>query len=100
MVGATHWDEPPAAQADLPGPATAFFFAPDQIAKRTKDWGRAGLNDRVAEAWRRFVEFADGWLEICRSAGPEAVEATYGELVEGQSDPAVGHVLSLWTESG
>jgi hypothetical protein len=100
MVGATHWDEPPAAQADLPGPAPAFFFAPDQIVKRTKDWGRAALNDRVAEAWRRFVEFADGWLEIRRGAGPDAVEATYRELVDGQSDPAVGHVVSLWTESG
>jgi hypothetical protein len=99
MVGATHWDEPPAATADLPGPMPIFFFAPDQIVKRTKDWGRAGLNDRVARAWRRFVEFADGWLEIRRSAGPEAVEATYRELVDGRTDPAVGHVLTMWTDS-
>jgi hypothetical protein len=94
-VGATHWDEPPAAPADLPGPAPAFFFAPDQIVKRTKDWGRAGLNDRVAEAWRRFVEFADGWLEIRRGAGPEAVGATYRELVDGRTDPAAGYVLTM-----
>lgn len=100
IVGATHWDESPAAQAGLPGPAPLFFFAPDRIAKRTKDWGRAGLGDRVAEAWRRYVEFADGWLEIRRGAGPEAVEATYRELVDGRADPAVGHVLTVWTEAG
>jgi hypothetical protein len=95
MVGATHWDEPPAGPSDLPGPAPAFFFAPDQIVKRTQEWGRAGLNDRVAEAWRRYVEFADSWLEIRRRAGPDAVEATYRELVDGGTDPAVGHVLTM-----
>lgn len=95
MVGVTHWDEAPAAPADLSGPRPAFFFAPDQIVKRTEEWGRSGLDDRVAEAWRRYVEFADGWLEIRRDAGPEAVEATYHELVEGRADPAVGHVLSM-----
>jgi hypothetical protein len=98
MVGATHWDEPPAAPADLPGPAPAFFFAPDRIVKRTKEWGRAGLGDRVADAWRRYVEFADHWLEIRHGAGPEAVEAAYLELVDGGTNPAVGHVLSLWPE--
>ena len=46
MVGATHWDEPSAAPGDLPGPPPSFFFAPDQITKRTKDWGHAGLGDR------------------------------------------------------
>lgn len=53
MVGTTHWDQPTAAPADLPGQAPSFFFAPDQITKRTKEWGRAGLDDRVAGAWRR-----------------------------------------------
>ncbi|HMF84655.1 MAG TPA: DUF2855 family protein [Acidimicrobiia bacterium] len=98
MVGATHWDEPSAEPAELPGPAPSFFFAPDRISKRTKEWGRTGLGDRVADAWRRYVEFADEWLEIRRSAGPEAVEATYREVVAGRTDPAVGHVLTLWTE--
>jgi hypothetical protein len=98
MVGATHWDEPPAVSADLPGPAPAFFFAPDQIGKRTKEWGRTGLNDHVADAWRRYLEFTDGWLEIRRGAGPRDVTNTFLELVDGRADPAVGHVLSLRTE--
>ena len=99
-VGATHWDEPPAAPVDPPGGAPTFFFAPDQVVKRTKEWGRAGLDDRVAEAWRRYVEFAAGWLDIRRSVGPEAVTTTYLELVDGRVDPALGYVLSLWPERG
>ena len=97
-VGATHWDNPQEMPADLPGPAPAFFFAPDQIVKRTKEWGRAGLDQRVAEAGRRFVEFAGDWVQIRHGFGPEAVDATYRELVDGRTDPAVGHVLSLWTD--
>ena len=98
LVGATHWDLPRAPAAELPGPAPSFFFAPDQIGKRTKEWGRAGLDDRATDAWRHFAEFSDGWIRIRHGSGPDAVQAAYLELVEGRSDPAVGHVLSLWPE--
>jgi uncharacterized protein DUF2855 len=98
MVGATHWDQPAAEPTDLPGPAPSFFFAPDQIVKRSKEWGRTGLDDRVGEAWRRYVEFADGWLTIRRGSGPEAVEQAYLELLEGRTNPATGHVLSMWPQ--
>jgi hypothetical protein len=99
MVGATHWDEPSAAPADLAGPEPSFFFAPHQIGKRSKEWGRAGLGDRVDEAWQRYVEFSDGWVQIHHGYGPEAVEQAYLELLEGRSDPRIGHILSMWPES-
>ena len=96
LVGATHWDLPRAPAAELPGPTPSFFFAPDQIGKRTKEWGRAGLDDRATDAWRHFAEFSDGWIQIRHGSGPDAVQSAYRELVEGRSDPAVGYVLSLW----
>lgn len=98
LVGATHWDLPRAPDAELPGPTPSFFFAPDQIGKRTKEWGRAGLDDRATEAWRHFAEFSDGWIQIRHGSGSDAVQSAYLELVEGRSDPAVGYVLSLWPE--
>jgi len=98
LVGATHWDLPRAPAAELPGPAPSFFFAPDQIIKRTKEWGRTGLDDRANEAWRHFAEFSDGWIDIRHGSGPDAVQSAYLELVDGRSDPAVGHVLSLRPE--
>ena len=98
LVGATHWDLPRVPAAELPGPAPSFFFAPDQIIKRTKEWGRTGLDDRANKAWRHFAEFSDSWIEIRHGSGPDAVQSAYLELVNGRSDPTVGHVLSLWPE--
>jgi NADPH:quinone reductase-like Zn-dependent oxidoreductase len=95
MVGATHWDQPAAPPEDLPGPPPTFFFAPDQVTKRSRDWGQAGLDDRLAAAWREFVEFADGWIRVHRGNGPDAVERAYREVLENRSDPAAGHVLSM-----
>ena len=96
VVGATH-REAPASEGDdpLPGPQPQFFFAPDHVRRRSADWGREELDRRVAGAWRPFVEWANGWLQIARGEGPEAVEAAYLELLDGRSDPSVGHVLSL-----
>ncbi len=94
-VGGTHWDHGAGGGEPLVGPEPQFFFAPTQIAKRASDWGQAELDRRVGEAWRRFVEWTDGWLELRSSVGAEAVEATYHELLEGRSDPRVGHVCSL-----
>lgn len=51
-VGVTHWEDLGAGGGEeLPGPAPKFFFAPDRVSKRAEDWGRAGLEARVAEAW-------------------------------------------------
>jgi hypothetical protein len=35
------------------------------------------------------------WLQVVRGQGGEAVKAAYLELLEGRSNPSVGHVLSL-----
>ncbi|MGH9031147.1 MAG: DUF2855 family protein [Acidimicrobiia bacterium] len=98
LVGATHWDQPAPAPAALPGPTPTFFFAPDQVTKRAKDWGQAGLDDRIAAAWRRYVDFCAGWVDLRHGYGPDAVERVYVELLEGRSDPRTGHILSMGPE--
>lgn len=96
VVGATHWEAPADESGDpLPGTQPQFFFAPDHVRRRSADWGRDELDRRVAEAWRPFVEWASGWLQIARGEGPEAVETAYLELLDGRTNPSVGHVLSL-----
>lgn len=96
IVGATHWDRMAAGDSgELPGPAPTLFFAPDRISTRTSDWGREGLDSRVADAWRRYAEWTDGWLEVVEGRGPEAVERVYREVLDGEIDPATGHVLSM-----
>lgn len=94
VVGATHWSggRPP---RDLPGPPPSFFFAPAQLEKRTADWGAAGLQQRLGDAWRAFLAFTAPWLEIVRGEGPAAVERAYRQVLEGGAQPHQGHILSL-----
>jgi len=94
-VGVTHWEEFGAGGGELPGPQPVFFFAPDRAVKRSKDWGRDGLEARVAEAWHPFCEWAGAWLEVRHREGFDALRDTYLEVLEGQIDPRIADVLSL-----
>ena len=92
-VGITH-KEDLGGSGELAGPEPTFFFAPTRLQKRNEDWGAEGLNQRLADAWHPYVEWARGWLRVEHGSGPEDVERIYRELLDGKSDPAVGHVLS------
>jgi len=94
-VGVTHWEEFGAGEGELPGPSPTFFFAPDRVVKRSADWGRAGLEARVADAWHPFCEWTGGWLDVIRGRGFEAVQSAYLNVLEGRVDPKTAHVLSL-----
>lgn len=95
VVGATHWEAPADESGEaLPGPQPEFFFAPDHVRRRSADWGREELDRRVGEAWMPFVEWAAGWLKIKRGKGPDAVQSAYLELLDGRTNPSVGHVLT------
>jgi hypothetical protein len=94
-VGATHWEEMDGGGGDLPGPTPALFFAPTRVSKRAEDWGRAGLETRVADAWHPFCEWTEGWLETIPGEGFEAVQSAWLDVLEGRVEPKRAHVLSL-----
>jgi hypothetical protein len=94
LVGITHWEAPPRT-GELPGPAPQFFFAPARVEKRTADWGARGLQERMGEAWREFVDWTRGWLEIERGLGRADVERVYRATLEGTARPDRGYVLAL-----
>jgi len=91
-VGATHWDQRDADATPLPGPAPEFFFAPGQRAKRVEDWGAAELDARIDRAYHSLVDHSAGWLRVEHRHGPAGIESTYGELLDGRADPAVGFI--------
>ncbi len=95
VVGDTHWDDQSDDGQPLTGPHPTFLFAPDQIAKRRRQWGRDGFEDNVAAAWERFVPWTDSWLQVRRSAGAGAVEEIYRGLLDGRVDPRVGDICTL-----
>lgn len=93
-VGATHWDAGGALHG-LPGPEPQFFFAPSQLVKRGKEWGRDELNNRMQTALAVFLTDARRWLHVERGVGADALLATWASLVGGTVDPSAGHVLTL-----
>ncbi|MGH2925496.1 MAG: DUF2855 family protein [Solirubrobacterales bacterium] len=95
-VGLTHWEElGSGGDGELPGPPPALFFAPDRVVKRSADWGPAGLETRVADAWHPFCEWIGGWLETIEGDGFEAVQDAYLDVIEGRAAPDRAHVLTL-----
>jgi hypothetical protein len=94
-VGGTHWDALGGA-GRLPGPRPTLFFAPAQIKKRTQDWGSGELQQRLAQAWLRFLAASGAWMRIVRARGPAAVERVYREVLEGSAKPDEGQVLTLF----
>ncbi len=94
-VGVTHWEEFGADQDELPGPTPSVFFAPDLVVERSAEWGSAGLETRVADAWHPFCEWTAGWLDVVRGQGFDAVQSAYLDVLEGRVDPKTAHILSL-----
>jgi len=74
-IGLTHRASSPDEPA-LPGARPSWFFAPDQIRKRAKEWGPGGIDTRFSAAWSGFAPILERWLAVaesrragCREAG-------------------------------
>jgi hypothetical protein len=93
-IGLTHQsrsgDEP-----DLPGAKPTWFFAPDQIRKRAKEWGPGGIDQRFGAAWSGFAPKLDGWIKVIEGRGQAAVKQIYLDTLGGRVAPDQGHILSL-----
>jgi hypothetical protein len=93
-VGLTHRgttpDEPP-----LPGAKPVWFFAPDQIRKRAKEWEPGGIEKRFGAAWSGFAPRLDSWLNVIEGKGPATVKQVYLDTLNGRVPPDQGHILSL-----
>lgn len=93
-VGMTHWEENKPLPK-LPGATPQFFFAPDQIRKRSKDWGPEGLQTRFGHAWAAFMKLVDRKIEFEHASGRDAVERVYHQTLEGAVPPDKAQILSL-----
>jgi hypothetical protein len=90
-VGLTHWDAM-APPPTVSGPQPVFFFAPDRIRQRMRDWGPDALDARFAAALTAFVA-ANPWLKLKHHNGPQALQAIYSEVVEGRASPDEGQIV-------
>jgi len=93
-IGLTHRSSSP-DEPELPGAKPTWFFAPDQIRKRAKEWGPGGLDIRFSAAWSGFAPMLDRWLTVVEGRGPVAVKQVYLDTLNGRVPPEQGHILSL-----
>jgi Protein of unknown function (DUF2855) len=93
-IGLTHRRSTP-DEPELPGAKPEWFFAPDQIRKRAKEWGPGGIETRFGAAWSGFAPKLDGWMTVIESRGPAAVSQVYLDTLDGRIPPEQGHMLSL-----
>jgi hypothetical protein len=93
VVGSTHQASGAVGPGRLPGPRPTFFFAPDRVRQRSKDWGGAAFHDRIQTALEAFV-VANGWLEVSTHAGPEALASIYQTVLAGTARPQDGHMVT------
>lgn len=93
-VGMTHQHAGPDDDA-LPGAKPTWFFAPDQLRKRAKEWGPGGIDQRFAAVWSGFTAALGPKLDIVESHGPNAVQKVYLDTLKGDVRPSQAHMLSL-----
>lgn len=92
VVGSTHQTDGPVGPGRLPGPRPTFFFAPERLRQRSRDWGGEALNSRIQAALEAFI-VENGWLEVTTHTGPEALAAIYQTVLAGTARPEEGHMV-------
>lgn len=93
-VGLTHQDATPDDEAQ-PGAKPTWFFAPDQIRKRAKEWGPGSIDQRFGAVWSGFTAAMGPKLDVVESRGPNAVQKIYLDTLKGSVRPEQAHMLSL-----
>ena len=91
-VGGTHWTEIRPG-LELPGPTPEFFFAPDQIVQRMKEWGSQAFQSRFTEAWLSLMPRVQGSIELVESQGQGAIEDVYRAFLDGSASARKGYLL-------
>jgi uncharacterized protein DUF2855 len=93
-IGLTHQNKS-GEEPELPGAKPTWFFAPDQIRKRAREWGPSGIETRFGAAWSGFAPKLERWITVIEGRGQEAVKQTYLDTLGGRVSPEQGHILSL-----
>ncbi|RAS59183.1 uncharacterized protein DUF2855 [Lentzea atacamensis] len=76
-------------------PRSEFFFAPEQLRKRTADWGSEGLAERFGAAWRAFTAQAGDWVSVVQHSGPDELAEVWQAVLAGKTDPSTADVITF-----
>jgi len=74
------------------------FFMVEWLAVRVKQLSRKEVVGMQADAWKRLLVDARGWVEITRVYGGEKVKAAYDSALKSGLRAEDGYVWSMWDE--
>lgn len=93
-VGLTHWDETAATEVNLRA-RSEFFFAPDHISARIKDWGAEGFAQRTSDYIAATIQSCSEWLKFRSLAGLAELSDNYQDVCDGKVAPDTGLIVKL-----
>lgn len=93
LVGMVHWDKRKNENGEkVKG---ELFFAPTHIQQRNKDWGIAGFQQKLAEAWDIFMQSNPSTIEYLEFQETDALKEIYLENLKGEANPQKGYIF-VW----
>lgn len=93
-VGLTHWDAEKRDDAII-SERRSFFFAPAQIAARTKEWGPAEFAKRTGAFMQAAATDSKRWLELERLTDLADLAQVHKAIAENNSAPKKGIIVKL-----
>lgn len=64
------------------------FNAPQHIINRTRQWGRTGFAERLADTFDDFLSWSEQWATVDRIGNEHALTHAYLDVVNGNVHPA------------
>lgn len=93
-VGLTHWSASAVTDVNL-RERSEFFFAPDHISARIKDWGADGFSQRTASYIADTIQSCSEWLQMTPLAGLQELSEIYADVCDGKVAPNTGLIVTL-----
>jgi hypothetical protein len=94
-VGMTNWTALASPAEKLPGIEPELFFAPGVADMQIKAMGPQGFGAALGQAWSAFMPHAEQHLQISEHHGMMAAQAEFRQLVNNQTPPTLGIILTL-----
>lgn len=92
-VGRSHHDAEKSSGEPLAGPEPKMFFAPAEVSRRAKQWGREEYADRCADAIKSFAKVSRDWLTVEQRSGAEGAQSAWTDVHAGSVAPDTGVVV-------
>jgi NADPH:quinone reductase-like Zn-dependent oxidoreductase len=92
VVGLTHHEGLPAAGAAA---APEFWFAPDHLKKRGKDWGPGVLHTRFSDDYRAALPTLAQSVRLHHISGPESLQQAWHAVLDNTTAAGVTPVVEL-----